>query len=96
MRHDVLASGLDRELKDHIILRITQKRAPKVVNLSMVSNAADEVDDIIDLSMGKPEVARMFLRDCFILQNQWDRDTDTETIRAQLAKECIGRAARRP
>jgi len=86
-RDDVDALRLDRDFQHHIVIRIAQERPPQKVALPMVRDGTQKVEDDFDVRVRQAELARLSLRDGFILEHQRHGHTDLEAARAESLEE---------
>jgi len=49
VRDDAIACRLDRQLKNHVVFRVTKKRAPEEIDLSVLRDGTQIVKNVVDV-----------------------------------------------
>lgn len=80
MRDDTSRLSLNGELKDKIVAWIGQERPPEIEDGVRLGDAADVVQDIIDVRERDAECSRLPLGDGLVLEDEGDGETESERV----------------
>lgn len=73
VRYDVIRFRFDRELKNEIVLWITEKGTPEVIDVPMVRYAAEKIQHLIYFGVSQSKRACLLLCCRFIFQHERHR-----------------------
>lgn len=90
---DGVCPGCDRDLRDHVVSRITQEWAPQKKDLLVSGDAADVVEDVADFR--DPERTPVAQQCVLVFQNEGHRHRDLESVAPESLEKCERSAATR-